>query len=75
MTRLLILTGCIALPIPAFAISMEEAGIWQTRHSLVFLAIVSPSIGILWHLFLWHRKKFKLSCKALSHTTAASPAP
>jgi len=61
MTGWLIISGFIGMAIAEFAIGMEEEGIWKMRHSLIFFAIAFPGIGLPWHLFLWRRKKFKLS--------------
>jgi len=60
MTRLLVISAFIGMAIAGIAISMEAARIWQTRQSLIFLALAVPGIGLLWHFFLWRRNKFKL---------------
>lgn len=61
MTRLLGVPALIGGVIAVIAIGAEEAGFWQTRHSLIFCALAVLGFGVGSHFFLWKRKIFKLS--------------
>ena len=61
ITPLLVMSGVLGFFIAAFAIGMEQFGLWSQRFSPVFLAVAAPLLAFAWALYLWRRNKVKLA--------------